>query len=164
MARALNGKNGKRASGLRIGQKAPDVPLRSDTGLEIRLSDYRGKKVIVYFYPKDNTPGCTQESCSFRDGLPKLKRKGAVILGVSTDSVASHKSFKEKYSLNFPLLSDPDRKMVHAFKIWKQKSLYGKKYMGLERSTFVINESGKIDKIFPKVTVEGHFEEVLASL
>ena len=120
--------------------------------------------MILYFYPKDNTPGCTRESCSFRDNLSEVKRKGGAVLGVSTDSVASHKGFKQKHALNFPLLSDSEKKMALAYGVWKQKSLYGRKYMGLERATFLINEEGKISKIFPKVRVEGHLDEVLAAL
>jgi len=162
---ATQSSNGKKAgSKLKIGQKAPDVPVFSDAGQEVRISDYKGKKVVLYFYPKDNTPGCTLEACAFRDGVAKLKRKGAVVVGVSPDSVSSHKNFKEKYGLNFQLLSDQNKKMVNAFKIWKQKSLYGKKYMGVERSTFVINEDGKIGKIFPNVKVDGHFDAVLSVL
>jgi len=149
---------------MKIGDKAPEIALLSDQGKKVSLSDFRGKKVILYFYPKDNTPGCTRESCGFRDNLTQIKRKGGVVLGVSIDSVPSHKGFKEKYSLNFPLLSDSDKKMVHAYGIWKQKSLYGRKYMGLERSTFLIDEAGKISKIFPKVQVDGHLDEVMASL
>lgn len=156
--------NGKAVAGLKVGQKVPDILLHSDTGEEVRLSDYKGKKVVLYFYPKDDTPGCTREACAFRDGIGKLKRKGAVVLGVSTDSVESHKAFKRKYGLNFPLLSDPEKKMAQAFKVWKQKSLYGKQYMGLERSTFLIREDGTIGKIFPNVQVDGHFEAVLNSL
>lgn len=157
----------KRASeggGLKVGQKAPDFELLSDEGKPVRLSGFKGKKVVLYFYPKDNTPGCTRESCSFRDGLGSLRKRGAVVLGASTDSVDSHKSFKAKYNLNFPLLSDADKQVVHAYGIWKQKSLYGRKYMGLERTTLLINEEGRITKIFSKVQVDGHLEEVLAAL
>ena len=152
------------ASGLKVGGKAPAFTLLSDEGKKISLTDFRGKKVVVYFYPKDNTPGCTRESCSFRDGLSEIKGKGSVVLGVSTDSVASHKGFKQKHALNFPLLSDSEKKMALAYGVWKQKSLYGRKYMGLMRTTFLINEEGKIAKIFPKVQVDGHLDEVLAAL
>ena len=152
------------ASGPKVGGKAPAFTLLSDEGKKISLTDFRGKKVILYFYPKDNTPGCTRESCSFRDNLSEVKRKGGAVLGVSTDSVASHKGFKQKHALNFPLLSDSEKKMALAYGVWKQKSLYGRKYMGLERATFLINEEGKISKIFPKVRVEGHLDEVLAAL
>ena len=152
------------ASGLKAGQKAPAFTLLNDQGKKVSLSDYRGKKVILYFYPRDNTPGCTRESCSFRDGLSEIKGKEGVVLGVSTDSVASHKGFKQKYALNFPLLSDPEKKMSQAYGVWKQKSLYGRKYMGLDRTTFLIDENGKISKVFPKVQVDGHLDEVLAAL
>jgi peroxiredoxin Q/BCP len=149
---------------VKIGGKAPAFTLFSDQGKKVSLSDYRGQKVVLYFYPRDNTPGCTRESCGFRDGLSEIKSKGSVVLGVSTDSVASHKGFKQKYALNFPLLSDPEKKMSLAYGVWKQKSLYGRKYMGLDRTTFLINEEGKISKVFPKVQVDGHLDEVLAAL
>jgi peroxiredoxin Q/BCP len=148
----------------KIGGKAPAFTVFGDNGKKVSLSDFLGKKVILYFYPKDNTPGCTRESCAFRDSLSEIKSKGSVVLGVSTDSVASHKGFKQKYALNFPLLSDPEKKMSQAYGVWKQKSLYGRKYMGLDRTTFLINEEGKISKVFPKVLVDGHLDEVLAAL
>ena len=148
----------------RIGGKAPAFTLFGDNGKKVSLADFRGKKVVVYFYPRDNTPGCTRESCAFRDGLSEIKRKGGEVLGVSTDSVASHKGFKQKYGLNFPLLSDSEKKISLAYGVWKLKSLYGRTYMGLERSTFLINEEGLISKVFPKVRVDGHVDEVLAAL
>ena len=148
----------------KIGGKAPAFTVVGDNGKKVSLSDFRGKKVILYFYPKDNTPGCTRESCAFRDNLTEIKRKGGAVVGVSTDSVASHKGFKQKYALNFPLLSDSEKKISLAYGVWKQKSLYGRKYMGLERSTFLINEEGLISKVFPKVQVDGHLDEVLAAL
>ena len=154
----------KPSVGLKVGQKAPDFELLSDENKPVRLSDFRGKKVVLYFYPKDNTPGCTRQSCSFRDGLAQIRGKNAVVLGVSADSASSHKGFKEKFELNFPLLSDSEKKVVQTYGVWKEKSMYGKKYMGLERTTVVIDEEGKIVKIFPKVQVDGHFEEVLAAL
>ncbi len=144
--------------------RLPDFSLKSDVGESIRLSDYKGKRVVLYFYPKDDTPGCTVEACSFRDGIGEIQKKGAIVLGVSTDSVESHRKFKEKYHLNFPLLSDADKKVVDAYGVWKEKNMYGKKYMGIERTTFIIDEDGKIKKIFPKVKVEGHYDEVLAEL
>ncbi len=149
---------------LQVGDKAPDFSLKSDKEETVKLSSYKGKKVVIYFYPKDDTPGCTKEACSFRDGFSEIQRKGAIILGVSTDSVESHKKFKEKYHLNFQLLSDADKKVVNAYGVWKEKAMYGKKYMGIERTTFVIDENGKIKKVFPKVKVEGHYDEVLAEL
>ncbi|MBI3311944.1 MAG: thioredoxin-dependent thiol peroxidase [Candidatus Omnitrophica bacterium] len=149
---------------MKIGSKAPEFKVLTDEGKEASLADFRGKTVILYFYPRDNTPGCTREACAFRDGLAQLKRKGAAVLGVSTDSVSSHQKFKNDQKLNFPLLSDADKKLAQAYGVWKEKSLYGRKYMGLERTTFVINPQGKITHIFPKVKVDGHFEEVFASL
>ncbi len=154
----------KLAGSLEAGDKAPDFSLKNDNDETVKLSSYKGKKVVLYFYPKDDTPGCTAEACSFRDGFEEIKKKGAAIFGVSTDSVESHKKFKEKYHLNFPLLSDTDKKVVNAYGVWKQKALYGKKYMGIERTTFVIDENGKIKKVFPKVKVDGHYDEVLAEL
>lgn len=149
---------------LKAGRKAPEFTALSDEGKRVCLSDFRGKKVILYFYPRDNTPGCTREACAFRDGLARIEGKGAVVLGVSTDSVSSHQRFKRGQRLNFPLLSDAGKRMAQAYGVWKEKSLYGKKYMGLERTTFLIDEQGKIGKIFPQVKVDGHFEEVLAEL
>lgn len=146
------------------GRKAPNFSLKDDNGRTVKLSGLKGKMVVLYFYPKDDTPGCTKEACSFRDGFKEISRKGAVVLGVSPDSVESHKKFKEKFHLNFPLLSDEERKVLKAYGVWKQKSLYGRKYMGVERTTFVIDETGKIMKVFPKVKVDVHYEEVLAVL
>lgn len=154
----------EKSASLEPGVKAPGFSLKSDVGESIRLSDYKGKRVVLYFYPKDDTPGCTVEACSFRDGIGEIQKKGAIVLGVSTDSVESHRKFKEKYHLNFPLLSDADKKVVDAYGVWKEKNMYGKKYMGIERTTFIIDEDGKIKKIFPKVKVEGHYDEVLAEL
>ncbi len=149
---------------IEVGKKAPAVKLEDQNGNEINLADYKGKKVVLYFYPKDNTSGCTKEACNFRDSFPKFKGIKAVIFGVSPDSVASHKKFAEKYDLPFSLLADPEKKVLEAFGVWKEKSMYGKKYMGVERTTVIINEEGKISKIFPKVKVEGHTEEVLSAL
>ena len=151
-------------SDLKVGQKAPDFTVMDDKGEKVKLADLKGKKVVLYFYPKDDTPGCTKEACAFRDGLDKIKRRGAVVLGVSADSVESHKKFKSKFDLNFPLLADSDKKMIEAYGVWKEKSMYGKKYMGIERTTFVIDENGKIAHIFPKVKVDQHYDEVLKAL
>ena len=134
---------------IEVGKKAPAVKLEDQNGNEINLADYKGKKVVLYFYPKDNTSGCTKEACNFRDSFPKFKGVKAVIFGVSPDSVASHKKFAEKYDLPFSLLADPEKKVLEAFGVWKEKSMYGKKYMGVERTTVIINEEGKISKIFP---------------
>jgi thioredoxin-dependent peroxiredoxin len=155
----------KAASGdLKVGQKAPDFTVLNDEGEKVKLSDYKGKKVVLYFYPKDDTPGCTKEACAFRDGISQIKAHGAIVLGVSVDSVESHNKFKDKFDLNFPLLADTDKKMVEAYGTWKEKSMYGKKYMGIERTTFIIDEHGKISHIFPKVKVDEHYEEVLDAL
>jgi peroxiredoxin Q/BCP len=148
----------------KVGQKAPDFTLSDDNGQKVKLSDYKGKKVVLYFYPKDDTPGCTTEACNFRDGFSEIKARRAVVLGVSADSVESHKKFKKKFELNFPLLADPDKKMIESYGVWKEKSMYGKKYMGIERTTFVIDPQGKISHIFPKVKVAEHFDEVVEAL
>lgn len=147
-----------------VGDRAPDFELLSEGGATVRLKDFRGKKVVLYFYPKDDTPGCTKEACSFNDNLSAIKRKGAVILGVSADSVDSHRKFAEKYGLRFTLLSDPDKKVITAFGVWKQKKLYGRTFMGIERTTFVIDEQGIITAIFPKVKVDGHTDAILQTL
>jgi peroxiredoxin Q/BCP len=149
---------------LEEGAKAPDFKLPSDTGETVALKDFRGKKVILYFYPKDDTPGCTVEARNFRDEYESLRKKGAVVLGVSKDSVASHVKFKKKYELPFPLLSDVDGAVCEKYGVWKEKSMYGKKYMGIERTTFLIDQEGRIERVFPKVKVEGHCGEVLKAL
>ena len=151
-------------SALQVGQLAPDFTLPDDAGASVRLSSFRGKKVVVYFYPKDDTPGCTKEACAFRDGIAELNARGAVVLGVSADAVESHGKFKTKYQLNFPLLSDGQRTVARAYGVWKQKSLYGRTYMGIERTTFLLDEQGRLARIFPNVKVEGHCDDVLAAL
>ena len=130
---------------------------------EFEISDFRGKKVVLYFYPKDNTSGCTQEACDFRDNYNRLTSK-AVVIGVSPDSIASHKKFQEKQGLNFILLSDPEHILAEKFGAWGEKSMYGKKYFGIIRSTFILDEQGKIEKEWRKVKVKGHVEEVLESI
>src|SRR5215510_14435048 len=152
------------SSELKVGQKAPDFSVMNDTGEKVKLSVFKGKKVVLYFYPKDDTPGCTKEACAFRDGISEMKKKGAVVLGVSADSVDSHKKFKNKFDLNFPLLADTDKKIIEGYGVWKEKSMYGRKYMGIERTTFIIDENGKISHIFPKVKVNEHYDEVLSAL
>jgi thioredoxin-dependent peroxiredoxin len=152
------------SAGPKVGQKAPDFTSVNDAGQKVKLSDLKGKKVVLYFYPKDDTPGCTAEACAFRDGIDEIKSRGAVVLGVSADSVDSHKKFKNKFDLNFSLLSDADKAMIQAYGVWKEKSMYGRKYMGIERTTFIIDEQGKISHIFPKVKVAEHYEEVLDAL
>jgi peroxiredoxin Q/BCP len=149
---------------LKAGDKAPDFSLPSTDGSVVALKDLRGKKVVLYFYPKDDTPGCTKEACSFRDNLARVKRKGAVIYGVSADSVKAHQKFTEKFDLTFPLLSDETKEMINAYGVWQQKSFMGKKYMGIVRTTFIIDEQGKIAHIFPNVKVLGHTDEVLEKL
>lgn len=149
---------------LEVGKKAPDFVLPDQDGKKVSLKDFKGKKVVLYFYPKDNTSGCTREACNFRDEFPKFKKSSAVIIGVSPDSVSSHKKFAEKYELPFTLLSDEDKKVLQMYDVWKEKSMYGKKYMGVERTTYIIDENGKIKKIFNKVKVDGHNEEVMKAL
>jgi peroxiredoxin Q/BCP len=151
---------------IKEGSKAPafKLPSSENAGDVVSLADYAGKTVVLYFYPRDNTPGCTREAEAFRDAAAALKKKGAVVLGVSKDSVASHCKFRDKYSLNFPLLSDADGKVIEAYGAWGEKSLYGKKSMGIIRTTVIIGPDGKVKKIFPKVKVDGHADAVLASL
>ena len=148
---------------LEINSKAPDFSLPDENGTIHKLSDYLGKKVVLYFYPKDNTSGCTQEACDFRDNINRLTNY-ATVIGVSSDSIKSHKSFKEKQSLNFILLSDPEHKLAEEFGVWKEKSMYGRKYMGIERSTFILDKNGKIEKEWRKVKVKGHVDEVIEYL
>jgi peroxiredoxin Q/BCP len=149
---------------LKPGVKAPEFTLETGSGVTVSLKDFAGKKVVLYFYPKDDTPGCTREACSFQDNILKIKRKGAVVIGVSPDTPGSHEKFATKYGLRFPLLSDPDKKLVRAYGVWKKKSFMGRTYMGVERTTFIVDEAGVITHIFPRVKVDGHTEEVLASL
>jgi thioredoxin-dependent peroxiredoxin len=146
------------------GQSAPDFTLPADNGKDVKLSDFRGKPVVLYFYPKDDTPGCTKEACAFRDRSQDLKDRGAVVLGVSPDDVASHGSFRDKYSLNFPLLADTDHQVAETYGAWREKNMYGKKSMGIQRSTFLIDHEGRVRKAWKKVSVDGHDEEVLAAL
>lgn len=136
---------------LEVGKKAPDFTLPDQNGKMITLSSFLGQKVILYFYPKDNTSGCTKQACNFGELYPQIQGKGAVVLGVSKDSVASHKKFEEKYHLPFTLISDPDLVAIQAYDVWKEKSMYGKKYMGVERSTYLIDEKGIIIRAFAKV-------------
>ena len=146
------------------GQMAPDFSLMDQVGETVQLSALRGKHVVLYFYPKDDTPGCTKEACGFRDLHAGFEAAGAVILGVSPDSVKSHDKFRTKYDLPFRLLSDAEKEVVQLYGVWKEKSMYGRKYMGVERTTFVIDREGKVRKIFPKVKVTQHPEAVLATV
>lgn len=149
---------------LEVGTMAPDFTLLNQNGEEISLSQYRGQKVILYFYPKDNTPGCTKQACGFAQLYPDFVKKGAVILGVSKDSVKSHKKFEEKYQLPFTLLSDPDLVAIQAYDVWKEKNMYGKKVMGVVRTTYLINEEGIIEKAYTKVKAAQNPEDMLEVL
>lgn len=148
-----------------LGKKAPDFELPSSEGSPVKLSSFRSKKnVVIYFYPKDDTPGCTQEACDFRDSLKRISGKDAVVLGISADSTASHEKFRDKFKLPFPLLSDEAKEVIKKYGVWKEKSMYGKKYMGIERTTFVIDKEGTVRGVFPKVKVKGHVDAVLDAL
>jgi len=146
------------------GDAAPDFALAADDGREVRLSALRGKPVVLYFYPKDDTPGCTKEACSFRDASADLGARGAVVLGVSPDDVASHGRFRDKFHLNFPLLADAGHRVASRYGAWREKTLYGKKSMGIQRSTFLIDREGRVRKVWKKVAVDGHDQDVLAAL
>jgi peroxiredoxin Q/BCP len=142
------------------GDLAPDFTLPADDGSTVTLSELRGRKVVLYFYPKDNTSGCTAQACEFRDALPRIEEHGAVVLGVSPDPVSSHERFKAKYDLNFPLLADEDHSVSEAYGVWKEKSMYGRKYMGIERSTFVLDEDGRVATAMRKVKAKGNADAV----
>jgi len=147
----------------KVGNKAPDFTLPTDGGGTLRLKDLRGKKVVLYFYPKDDTPGCTKEACGFRDALPDFSKLDAVVVGISKDSVARHDKFKAKYELPFTLAADEDGKVCEAYGSWVEKSMYGRKYMGIDRATFLIDETGTLRAEWRKVKVPGHVEAVLAA-
>jgi peroxiredoxin Q/BCP len=149
---------------LQAGEQAPDIELRTDSGALFRLSDLKGKRVVLYFYPKADTPGCTTEACEFRDHLKQFGKKGTAVVGISPDKPSAQAKFKDKYDLPFTLLADEDKAAAQAFGVWKEKNMYGKKVMGIERSTFVIGPDGKIEKVYAKVKAQGHAEEVLAGL
>jgi peroxiredoxin Q/BCP len=146
------------------GKPAPDFTLLDQQGKKVTLSELKGSPVILYFYPKDDTPGCTKEACGFRDEFAYYEKAGAKVIGVSPDDVASHAKFTKKYELPFTLLADSDNKVCEAFGVWKEKNMYGKKYMGVERTTFVIDSKGVVRQVFPKVKVEGHSDAVLEAL
>ena len=152
------------AKKLNIGDKAPALSLPDQSGEPVSLKDFAGKQVVLYFYPKDDTPGCTTESCDFRDAATPIKKAGAVILGVSLDDKASHQKFIKKFDLPFSLLSDEEAAVSKAYGCYKEKNMYGRKYWGIERSTFVIDQAGKLKAIFRKVKVDGHADDVLAVL
>jgi len=149
---------------IEVGKKAPAFTLESSDGGKVKLSDHAGKPTVIYFYPRDNTSGCTLEAQEFRDALPALTKLGAVVLGVSKDSIASHEKFRDKHSLTFPLLSDPDGKMLEAYGAWGDKVLYGKKSKGIIRSTVLVGKDGKVVAHWPKVTVKGHVAAVLEAV
>ena len=142
------------------GDQTPDFSLPADDGTTVTLDSLRGKKVVLFFYPKDNTPGCTKEACGFRDAFPAFGKIDAVVLGVSPDSLDSHRKFKQKFQLPYRLLSDEGHRLADAFGVWKQKSMYGLKFMGIERTTVIIDRNGRVARIIPKVKVPGHVEEV----
>ena len=149
---------------LKEGEKATDFELPDQDGKKVKLSDFKGKKIILYFYPKDDTSGCTIEACSFRDNLGKLKKLNVEVIGVSNDNQISHKKFSEKYSLPFPILCDTDKEISKAYGVYEKKNFIGKEYMGITRSTFIIDENGKVEKIFYKVNPENHIEELYGFL
>ena len=147
-----------------VGQLAPDFALQSDTNGTVSLSRYVGKNVVLYFYPKDDTPGCTREACSFQENKSKLINSDAIVIGVSPDTVESHKKFRSKYGLDFVLVADENRELCQAYGVWVEKNNYGKKYMGVQRATFLIDRHGRVAYVWPKVSVDGHTEEVLHEL
>jgi peroxiredoxin Q/BCP len=147
-----------------VGDRAPAFTLPDQSGESVKLSDFKGKAVVLYFYPKDDTPGCTREACSFRDEHSALVKAGAVVLGVSPDSTVSHQKFAGKFKLPFPLLADTDHAVSEKYGAWGEKSLYGRKFMGITRSTFLIGKDGKVARVWPKVKVDGHVDEVRKAL
>ncbi len=149
---------------LETGKKAPAFSLPSVSGKKVALKDFSGKKVVLFFYPKDNTPGCTQEACDFRDNLARVQTAGAAVLGVSADSIASHEKFRDKHELPFELLSDESHAMMEKYGVWKEKKNYGRTYMGIERTTVLINEKGVVLRIWLNVKVKGHVDQVLTAI
>jgi thioredoxin-dependent peroxiredoxin len=149
---------------LEPGTKAPAFNLKSDSGKSVKLSDFKGKPVVLYFYPKDDTPGCTREACAFRDLKSEMEAAGAVVLGVSPDSVESHGKFRDKFKLNFPLLADEGHALAEQYGAWREKNMYGKKSMGVQRSTYLIGPDGKIARVWKKVNVDGHDAAVLEAI
>lgn len=143
-----------------VGKKAPAFTVPAHPGGKVKLADFKGKNVVLYFYPKDDTPGCTQEACDFRDNMARLNKSDTVVLGVSPDSLKSHEKFANKHDIPFTLLADEDHAVCEKYGVWTEKSMYGKKYMGVQRATFLIDKSGKIAAVWPKVSVKGHVDEV----
>ena len=152
------------ADWLEVGVKAPAWTLASDDGSKKKLSDFRGSPVVMYFYPKDDTPGCTKEACAFRDAKSELAKLGASVVGISADSVVSHAKFRDKFELNFPMLADEDHAVAEKYGAWREKNMYGKKSMGIQRSTYLIDGQGKIARVWKKVSVDGHDADVLEAL
>ncbi|MBU0530314.1 MAG: thioredoxin-dependent thiol peroxidase [Candidatus Aenigmatarchaeota archaeon] len=146
---------------IKEGSQAPEFSLKDSEGKTHKLSDYRGKKIVLYFYPRDNTPGCTKEACNFRDDDSEIRKRNGVVLGVSGDSEESHKKFQEKHKLPFTLLSDPEKEVIKRYGAWKEKRMYGKTFLGIQRSTFLIDEKGNVIKVFPNVKVDNHSKEIL---
>lgn len=149
---------------LDIGDTVPDFSLHTDSGSTVSSADLRGQRYVLYFYPKDDTPGCTKEACAFRDALPQFDSLGVKVFGVSADPVKAHEKFVRKYQLNFPLLSDPERVLIEGMGVWVEKSMYGKTYFGIQRASFVIDADGRVIKVWPKVSPEQHAAEVQAWL
>jgi peroxiredoxin Q/BCP len=152
------------AEWIEVGKKAPAFTLTADDGTKVRLSDLKGKPVVLYFYPRDDTPGCTKEACAFRDRQSEMESLGAVVLGVSPDTVESHVKFRDKFSLNFPLLADPDHKVAEKYGAWREKNMYGKTSMGIQRSTYLIDAEGKVARVWQRVKVDGHDDQVLEAV
>jgi peroxiredoxin Q/BCP len=152
------------ADWIEVGKKAPAFTLTADDGKKVKLSDLKGSPVVLYFYPKDDTPGCTKEACAFRDRQAEMEQLGAKVLGVSPDTVESHVKFRDKFNLNFPLLADPDHAVAEKYGAWREKNMYGKKSMGIQRSTYLIDVDGKVAKVWQRVQVDGHDDAVLEAL
>ena len=149
---------------MKEGDKAPDIRVHTDSGEEFKLSSLKGKRVVLYFYPRADTPGCTMEACEFRDGIKAFAKKGAAVVGVSPDKPAAQSKFKEKYSLPFTLLADEEKAAAQAYGVWREKNMYGKKVMGIVRTTFIIGPDGKIEKVYDNVKAKGHAAQVLGDL
>ena len=147
-----------------VGDKAPQINLKDQDGRSVKLSDVKGKRVVLYFYPRDMTPGCTKEACAFQEDSTKILKKNAVVIGVSTDDEKTHQRFREKYDLTFPLLADPEHKLADAYGVWAEKNMYGKKSWGVKRTTFIIDETGRVAHVFNKVSVAEHSKDVLEKL
>ncbi|HZS45144.1 MAG TPA: thioredoxin-dependent thiol peroxidase [Blastocatellia bacterium] len=150
--------------GLSVGDKAPTFSLKNSEGKTVKLSDFKGQKVVVYFYPKDDTPGCTKEACGFRDDISQFNKKGIEVVGISPDDTASHQKFATKYDLPFTLLADPSHEVAEKYGVWAEKNMYGKKYWGIKRTTFVVDEDGRIQEIFGKVNTDTHSKDVLNTI